>query len=208
MSKAETKPIPEGYKANPSGHLVPLNLIAPIDIARDDLVREIVTGARYLSAGIGQFKAKTFGDIAAFVEMSAEQYGAQIGGKKGNVTLTSYDGRYKVQRAIADHISFDERLQAAKALVDECIIDWSQGSRDEIKVLVQSAFDTDKEGKINTSRVLGLRHLDITDERWGQAMQAIADAVTVIGSNTYLRVYERVGDTDQYQPIPLDVARG
>lgn len=66
----------------------------------------------------------------------------------------------------------------------------------------------DKEGTINTSRVLRLRKMDIHDDRWLSAMQAIADAVTVIGSSTYLRVYERVGESDQYQPIPLDVARG
>jgi len=202
------KIIPAGYKEDAAGRLIPLEHIKPIDLARDDLVREIVTSARYLSEGIAKFKAQTFGDIAAFVEMSGEEYGVKVGGKKGNVTLTSFDGRYKIQRAISDHISFDERLQAAKALIDECLNDWSETSDPKIKMLVNDAFQVDKEGTINTSRVLRLRKMDIRDERWMKAMQAIADAVTVIGSSTYLRVYERVGDTDQYQPIPLDVARG
>lgn len=203
-----TTTIPAGYKQDAAGRLIPLEHIKPIDLARDDLVCEIVAAARGLSGGISKFKAQTFGDIAAFVEMSAEEYGVKVGGKKGNVTLSSFDGRYKVQRAIADHITFDERLQAAKALIDECLNDWSESSRPEIKMLIDDAFQVDKEGTINTSRVLRLRKMDIRDERWLSAMQAIADAVTVIGSSTYLRVYERVGDTDQYQPIPLDVARG
>jgi len=206
MNTATT--IPAGYKQDAAGRLIPLEHIKPIDLARDDLVCEIVAAARGLSGGISQFKARTFGDIAAFVEMSAEEYGVKVGGKKGNVTLTSFDGRFKIQRAIADHISFDERLQAAKALIDECLNDWSESSRPEIKMLIDDAFQVDKEGTINTSRVLRLRKMDIQDVRWLSAMQAIADAVTVIGSSTYLRVYERVGDTDQYQPIPLDVARG
>ena len=108
--------------------------------------------------------------------------------------------------AIAEHMVFDERLQAAKHLIDECIIDWSQGSRDEIKVLVQSAFQTDKEGKINTGRVLALRRLDIRDEKWQKAMQAIGESLQVVGSKEYVRFYERIGNTDQYQPISLDVA--
>lgn len=200
--------IPAGYKQDAAGRLIPLEHIKPIDLARDDLVCEIVAAARGLSGGISKFKMQTFGDIAAFVEMSAEEYGVKVGGKKGNVTLSSFDGRYKVQRAIADHITFDERLQAAKALIDECLNDWSESSRPEIKMLIDDAFQVDKEGTINTSRVLRLRKMDIHDERWLSAMQAIADAVTVIGSSTYLRVYERVGESDQYQPIPLDVARG
>ena len=125
---------------NAQGHLVPVSTIKPIDIARDSLVKELMAKAQALSKAIADFKLASFGDIAAFVELSAEQYGAKVGGKKGNVTLTSYDGRYKVQRAIQEHISFDERLQAAKALIDECITDWTQGSRPEIRALINDAF--------------------------------------------------------------------
>ncbi|NHC05920.1 DUF3164 family protein [Azonexus fungiphilus] len=197
---------PQGYLENASGHLVPIDKVRPIDLARDSLVREIVEKAKAVSANIAEFKVATFGDIAAFVQLSAEQYGAKIGGNKGNVTLLSYDGRYKVQRAISETISFDERLQAAKALIDECITDWAASSRPEIQALVGDAFQVDKEGNINTGRVLGLRRLDINDERWLRAMQAVGEALQVVGSKSYVRVYERVGDTGEYQPIPLDVA--
>ena len=198
--------IPEGYKEDAAGRLVPIATIRSIDLARDELVLEIVAAARRLSEAIAKFKASAFGDIAAFVSMSAEEYGVKIGGSKGNVTLLSFDGRYKIQRAIAESLSFDERLQAAKELIDQCITDWSQGSSPEIRALVNDAFQVDQAGKINTGRVLGLRRLDIKDERWLKAMTAISEAVQVVGSKAYVRVYERVGDTGQYQPIPLDVA--
>lgn len=201
-----TQTTPDGFMKNQAGHLVPVSTIRPIDIERDKLVAEIVTQARTLNSHIANFKVRTFGDIAAFVELSAEQYGAKVGGQKGNVTLMSFDGRFKVLRAIAEHIGFDERLQAAKALIDECITDWSQGSRPEIQVLVNDAFQVDQAGNINTGRVLGLRRLQITDERWQRAMQAISEAIQVTGSKSYIRVYERVGETDEFKPIPLDVA--
>jgi len=35
---------------------------------------------------------------------------------------------------------------------------------------------------------------------------AIGEAVQVVGSKSYIRVYERIGETDQYQPIALDIA--
>jgi len=197
--------LPAGYRADATGRLVPEAMIKPIDRTRDELVQELVRQAILMNGTLAEFKGRVFADLNAFVELSAEQYGVKFGGKKGNITLYTFDGRYKVQVAIAEHMVFDERLQAAKHLVDECIIGWSEGSRDEIKVLVQSAFDTDKEGKINTGRVLGLRRLDIKDEKWQRAMQAIGESLQVVGSKEYVRFYERVGE-DQYKPISLDVA--
>lgn len=198
--------IPEGYRADARGCLIPESMIKPIDRARDELVRELACQAKIVSDGLREFKTRVFDDINAFVDLSAEQYDVKIGGKKGNLTLFSFDGGFKVQVAIAEHMVFDERLQAAKHLIDECIIAWSQGSRDEIKVLVQAAFQTDKEGKINTGRVLALRRLDIRDEQWQKAMQAIGESLQVVGSKEYVRFYERIGNTDQYRPISLDMA--
>ena len=129
-----------------------------------------------------------------------------MGGTKGNLTLYSFDGQYKVLIAQAERMQFDERLQAAKQLIDACITDWSKGSRDEIKVLVQAAFQTDKEGKINTGRVLALRRLEIRDEKWQTAMRAIGESLQVVGSKEYVRFYERIGGTDQYRSINLDLA--
>ena len=60
--------------------------------------------------------------------------------------------------------------------------------------------------KINTGRVLALRRLDIRDEKWQKAMQAIGESLQVVGSKEYVRFYERIGNTDQYRPISLDVA--
>lgn len=198
--------VPAGYRADAKGCLVPESMIKPIDRTRDELVKEMARQARIVSDGLREFKARVFADINAFVELSAEQYEVQLGGKKGNLTLFSFDGAFKVRVAIAEHMVFDERLQAAKQLIDECITDWSQGSRDEIKVLVQAAFQTDKEGKINTGRVLALRRLDIRDQKWQTAMKAIGESLQVVGSKEYVRFYERIGNTDQYRPISLDVA--
>ncbi|MCY1208169.1 hypothetical protein D9M69_487100 [compost metagenome] len=198
--------IPEGFRKNAQGHLIPEILIKPIDQERDRLVQHLVDRASELSSELAEFKAVAFGDIEAFIELSAEQYGAKVGGKKGNVTLFSFDGRYKIVRAVNESIAFDERLQAARGLIDECLRDWTEGARPEVVTLVNDAFRTDTKGEIRTARVLALRRLQIGDERWQRAMQAIGEACQVVGSKSYIRVYERVGDTDQYKPISLDIA--
>lgn len=200
-----TVTIPEGYMEDPQGRLVPLTMVKDVDLARHELVLEVVGKARAVHEDLAKFQADVQADVAAFVQLSAEQYGVKIGGDKGNLSLVSFDGRYKVQRQVAETLAFDERLQAAKALVDECITEWTTGSRDEIRALINDAFQVDKEGRINTGRVLGLRRLKIDDDRWRQAMQAVSDSLRVAGSKTYLRVYERRED-GKYVPIALDLA--
>lgn len=201
-----TTQAPAGYWVDARGVLTPHNLIKDIDRDRDHLVGELVEQAIMVSCALIELKSRAFADIQAFIDLSAEKYGAMKGGKKGNVTLYTFDGRFKIQRAMQDRIALDERIQTAKALIDDCLADWTTGARPEIKALINEAFDTDKEGNINTGRVLALRRLDIEDERWQQAMMAIGEAVQVVGSRSYIRVYERVGDTDEYRPIALDIA--
>ncbi|AJJ08223.1 Protein of uncharacterised function (DUF3164) [Yersinia pseudotuberculosis] len=201
----ETK-IPEGYWPDAKGCLIPESLIKPIDKERDALVREIAANAKVVNQALANFKGQAFGDIQAFIELSADQYDTKLGGKKGNITLHSFDGRFKLQRAIQESIAFDERLQAARALIDECLHEWTADAGPELRVIVDKAFTEDKEGNISTGRVLGLRRYDITDPRWLRAMTAISESVQVVCSTSYIRVYERIGDTDKYQPITLDVA--
>lgn len=198
--------VPQGYKKNSRGHLVPESTIKAIDLARDELVREIVAGAEETNRAIAAYKGHTFEDIAAFMQLSAERYGISIGGDKGNVSLVSYDGTLKVVRAVEENISFDEGLQAAKALIDECIISWGENVHPNIRALVNDAFQVDQTGKISISRVLGLRRHDFKDEKWEQAMQAISDSIQVIGSKQYMRVYKRATPEGKWEPISLDVA--
>lgn len=194
------------YKQDSQGRLVPVESIKEIDLMRDDLVMEIVDQAKKVHESLAAFKNKAFGDVRAFVDLSAEKYGAKIGGRKGNISLLSFDGKYKVLIANQDHIVFDERIQAAKALIDECIKDWTTGASAEIKALIDRAFEVDKEGKLNTGRILTLRRVNIVDKRWHQAMQAISDSIQVVGSKSYVRVYRRKSGSDVYEQVALDIA--
>lgn len=197
---------PVGYRKDHQGRLVPEALIKPIDQARDELVAEIIAQALPQRDLLAQFKAKTLGDIRAFVDLSSEQYGVKLGGKKGNVQLLSFDGRYRIQLKNHEHITFSEQIEAAKELIDSCLSRWTEGSRPEIKALVERAFRTNRQGQLRTAEVLGLKDLDIEDEEWQRAMAALMDSITVCGSTAYINMYERVGNTDQWKHISLDLA--
>jgi len=195
----------EGYMKDSRGRMVPESLVKPIDKARDELVREIVGGSLAIADQLRSFKEHSINDVHAFIDISAEQYGVSIGGRKGNVTLTSYDGEYRVLLAVEERISFDERIQAAKALIDECLREWTAGSRSELRVLINDAFAVDKQGKINTQRVLGLRKLEISDPRWKRAMDAIQDSLQVVESKEYIRIYRR-NSKGEYDLVNMDIA--
>ncbi|MGA7438609.1 MAG: DUF3164 family protein [Luteibacter sp.] len=197
--------IPVGHRRDAQGRLVPEANIKPIDRLRDELVNELFAKAVAVNKMLVDFKKECFESIEAFAQMSAEEYQAPLRGKKGNVSLLSFDGDMRVQRAIADYIQFDERLQAAKALIDECLSEWTMDARSEVKTIIQDAFRVDAAGKLRTGSILALRRLDITDKRWQNAMKAIGDAVQVVSSKSYVRFHRRDAN-GEYQAVPLDLA--
>jgi hypothetical protein len=198
--------IPTGHRVNAAGHLVPEDLISPVDKLRDDVVRNIIAKAIEQRNQLAAFKLQSMQQITDFCDLSAAEYGVEWGGQKGNVTLMSFDGRYKLIRAVGEHRVFDERIQTAKELIDECIAKWSEGAQSELKALVEHAFRVSKQGHIDVNQVLSLRQISIDDADWKSAMDAIADAIQITGTSQYLRLYERQGD-GKYQQIPLDSAK-
>ena len=193
------------YKTNSKGHLVPKDSIRDIDLLRDELVTSIIDRTLKMKAIMQIFKSEVLSDIEIFMQLAGEQYDVKLGGRKGNLSLSSYDGQYKVMIAVSDSLEFDERLHVAKQLIDGCIHRWTENSDANVKALVEHAFQTDKQGNINTARVLGLLQLKIIDQDWEQAMKAIKESIKVTSSKSYLRFYQRVGGENKYDQIALDM---
>ena len=182
------------YKKDARGNLVPIANIRPIDLLRDELVQKITARARAVQEELQEYRRWAMDEIAAFAELSANQYGTSLGGKKGNIRLHSFDGQYRVQLAMQDALVFDEGLAAAKVLIDECIREYSEGSRPELLAIINAAF------------VLGLRRLDIGDEKWQRAMDALSDSLQVHTSKAFVRVHERDAN-GEYRLMNLDIAK-
>ncbi|PZO04874.1 MAG: sulfate transporter [Alphaproteobacteria bacterium] len=194
------------FMVNPQGALVPLETVKATDLLMDEAVRKIMDYADSLSAQIARFKLHTLADVAALLGVFDQEYQVKLGGTKGNVTLTTFDGTMKVQLAIAEQISFGPELQSAKKLVDECLIEWAADSRPELQAIVQRAFNTDKEGLVNRNELFGLLRLEIADERWQRAMKAIKESIRVEGTREYVRFYRRATARDAWKAVTIDVA--
>lgn len=204
--QAPTVQIPAGYRKDARGRLVPEAAIKASDLLRDKVVMDAVASAKELSKLLAEFKVKTFGEIETLEEISLEQYGVKFRGQKGNLSLASFDGKFKLLRANHDLIEFNEHLQTAKALLDECMREWTEHAHPGLQVMIDDAFRVDRGKQLRTSAILALRRHDIDDQRWKRAMDAIGDAIQIAGSRSYIRLYERVGETDKYEAINLDLA--
>lgn len=194
------------YLRDARGALVPVETIKPLDLLIDGEVRKILKFAAELSDQVARFKGHSFEDIGALQALVAQEYGAKLGGAKGNLTLTTFDGCRRVQVQMQDQFDFGPELQAAKSLVDECLTEWASESRDEIRALVTRAFQVDKEGRINRSEIFMLLRVEIADARWQRAMDAVRDSIRILGSKAYLRFQKRKSPDAAWSSVTIDLA--
>lgn len=199
--------VPEGYMRDGRGRLVPEANVRPSDKLQDDLVRRLHAQGEPVRKFMLEFKRTCFTEVHAFLELVAEQYATKIGGEKGNVTLTSYDGTLRVTVAVGNCISFGPEIQSAKAIIDECLKEWTKGGNPNLEAIVMDAFDVGQQGKLQAGKILGLRRLNIEDERWQRAMDAISDSVRLDVTKDYVRLHRRGNVEGKWELVPFDMAK-
>lgn len=198
--------VPAGYMQDNQGRLVPEDQVREQDKLRNQVVLELIEQAKEINQALRAFKKRALNDIADVIQIAADRWEVDLGGKKGNITLSSFNGQYKVQRVYAERITFTEELEAAKELFGRCLDRWTADASTNVRALIDRAFRPNKNGQIRTAELLGLLRLEIDDEEWEQACDALKQSISVNGSTVYLRVYERIGQSDNYRHIPLDLA--
>lgn len=198
------------YMRDARGALMSLEAIKPADKLQDEMVRKVMGFALGLSQQVSRFKEHTMGDVLAFDELLAQEYNVVKRGNrpegKGNRTYLSHDGLLRVQVQVADTIDFGPELQIAKALLDECMIEWSADARPEIRTIITRAFNTEKEGQVNRSDIFMLLRIESEDPRWKRAMEAIRAAMRVVSRKEYIRFGMRPDAKAKFTSITIDLA--
>lgn len=193
------------YMIDRKGRLVPVAQVSDYDLAMDSFVKEQVAAAKVKSADLSDFKQRAFDECYAWLDLVAEKYGRTRGGVKGNVTFSSFDGSEQITIRVQETLTFGPELQIAKDLIDECVTEWSEGANANLRAIIGDAFQVDKEGQLNTGRILSLRRVKIQDERWNRAMEAISESLQVAMSKTYINFREK-DKHGKLINIPLDIA--
>mgnify|MGYP003577111548 CR=1 FL=1 len=194
------------YMTDAKGALVPHELVRATDKLIDEQVRKIMGYADNLSAQISRFKQHTLDDVAELMALLLQDYKTKLGGEKGNVTLTSYDGTLQVRLQVQERLTFGPELQAAKANVDAYLTELTEDSGPELRGIVHHAFRTDQAGLVNRAELFRLLRYEIDDERWQAAMKAIKDSIRVEGTKEHVRFYRRPNATAKWTAVTIDVA--
>lgn len=193
---------------NKKGEEVHPDLVPHEDKLKTELVRRMIGRVERGQKILMSFKQSVIRDIEDYMEMMREKYhlDPMAKSKHGNITLESYDGLMKVQIAIQQHISFDEKLNLAKEKLDEYLKEITAEASADIKTLITKVFDVDKKGNVNAKMVMGLKTYKITHPKWIEAMDIIDEAVEIVGSKSYIRFYKRESVDKKWENISLDFA--
>lgn len=197
-----------GRWLNGKGEWVHPELIRADEQLKDGLVESIIKDVLVKHHELIALKQKINNDIESYLDLLLEKYGldARSSTKKGNFTFEDYAKTLKIQIQMAEKINFNEKLNIAKAKIDEYLNDIVKDSSEDIKVLINKAFEVDKKGNLDSKKILSLRSYDIKDPRWQEAMEIIAESVTIVGVKPYIRFYRRNSVSESYENISLDFA--
>jgi hypothetical protein len=181
------------FLINSRGFQTPISEIKAQDLLKHDLVTELTEQAKAQSKAHEDFKKKVFSEVNDLISLVAHEYDVTIGGAKGNVSLTSFDQKKRIQVGIADQISFGSEIDIAKQLITEVIEDELADTSSFIAQLMRDAFEADKQGQYNKNRILALRKYRDSNksDKWGNAMKALDEAIICSNSKTYITFQER-----------------
>jgi hypothetical protein len=194
------------YLRNSRGDLVALSNIRPMDLLMDEVVRKVIGYGGDLSAELGRFAAHIDADIAAFDALIAQEFNIEPRETKGNRQFTTFDGLLKVVVRVSERIVLGPELQAAKAILDTMIRERGAGADPWLISLVQRAFRTDQEGKVDIREILNLRRQQNDDPRWPDFCAAIDAAIRVVGTRRNITLHRRQTTDGTWELIPLDLA--
>jgi len=200
--------IPNGYLKDGKGNLVPLCNVKQTDLIRDEFVTQAIALAKKQQSELAKFKAAQMAEVDGFVDLLAQSHDVHLGGKKGNITLRSFDHQLKVTIQNQERIELGPELIVAKEIIDQLLDKWTKNGNENIRTIVNNVFSTDKAGMVNPQRILGLRRYEIDDDSglWQKAMNIIADSVGVVDSDRFIRFYETDSDGKE-NAISLDIAK-
>ena len=188
------------------GQTVPVAYVKPYDRERDRVARRILKRWQDERDRLARLKAETLADIAKLQTFGRDKCDQQLGGSKGNVQFSSFDGTIRVRLDARTMVEFDDRFRQAQELIlsyaDQLV--GATGEHD-IATIIRAALTPNSGGMLARSRVIGLLRLNIKADKWMRAMELLRECQLVKSGKTYIYVETRSGD-GEWNMIPLDVA--
>lgn len=175
------------------------------EVLRDESIREIVHKAQEIHGIMTAFKAESFTGIETLYKMLQEHSDRHANGK-GNVTLDTADGQYRVVYKRADQTRFDERATQAEAhILDFLTSEYPEGSN--TAKLIRSLLER-KKGALDKNLVLKLIGMknDFENDNWRKGIELLQESIVPDSTKFYAEYYYR-SDDGEWLPIILNFSR-
>lgn len=182
----------QGFWIDSTGNPVPEKYVDVDDRKKDRLVEQLFKKIEREQQRLIDLKKEIFTRVDRLLDETAGKYDEEEW--KGNATITNFSNTKKIERKVNDRIVFNEKLQLAKQKIDKFFKELTKDSKPELQTLVNDAFDVDKKGNINKRRILRLRHININNPTWNEAMELIDEAIQVESTKEYIVFYRKPND--------------
>ena len=199
MSKA-SKPVKERTLTDAQGREIPVKVLHTEILEKDAAVKKALDCALKLQERILTDKQKLICIVEKYLNDAARRNGLEW---KGNALLFTFDEKYKIEMRFREKIQFGIELQLAKQKIDECIKAWSVDSNDNLKAIINEAFQVDKRGQLARYRIFALRRYKIKDPTWKEAMELIDKAILVTSTKQYISFAVR-DEAGNYNKVVLN----
>ena len=172
---------------------------------RDDSITSMVSYAIQLNESLKGFKKSSFEVIETLYKMLQEHSNRHAQGK-GNVTLDTADGQFRVVFKRSDNTRFDERATQAEAhILDFLTSEYPEGSN--TSKLIRSLLER-KKGQLDKNLVLKLIGMknDFDNEHWKMGIDLLQESIVPDETRFYAEYFYRSND-GEWLPIVLNFAK-
>lgn len=147
-------------------------------------------------------------------ELSMEAYEAFMEEKnsnketKGNFSWFNFNRSIKIEVSISEAIQFDDlTITAAKEKFQQFLEENVTSKIDFVKQMITDAFETQRAGKLDAKRILGLIRYEskINNALFSEAVKLIQESIRRPKSKTYFRVWLK-DETGAYKNIELNLS--
>ena len=182
------------YLLNLAGKKVPVAVINPDDVRRDEFVERIFKKIRVMK------RQQEW--LADEIDREIREY---LGDKiKGDTfQLTNYTGDKRIRYSYSEIIDFTEEIELAKQKIFDCLEKWkgTESGGVYLETLVKQTFG-DK--KINKTSLLKLLTTYIEDKDWVEAQVLIKKSLRIVETKRYREFQIRESKDSKFQSINLN----
>lgn len=200
------------YMINSDGDPVPVKHVSTYEKKTEHKVQAIYKRWNKTRRALEKCMADCVADMAYLQDERVKLPGGKLG-KKGNFSVSSFDGLVNIQIKQNYQISLDDRAKQARDLMfdyaEKQVAKMGEASGENFPFLMQLIEDTFRPNSIGAlpyGKVLQLLRYDIKAVQWLKARALLVDSIKPQKGKAYLIVSEQVDRQHDAETIRLDAA--